>query len=86
MPQPSFYRPDASLAPIPATRSVFAVLLPISLSVFISFLALGVIMPVLPLHIHNALGMSNLVVGIAAGAQFAAALLSRAWAGGIVDA
>ena len=47
--------------------------------------SVGVVMPVLPLHINEALGMSSLVVGIVAGAPFVAALLTRPWAGGIVD-
>ncbi len=66
-------------------RSVFAVLLPITFAVFLGFLAIGMVLPVLPLHIHGTLGMGTWVVGIAAGAQFAAALLSRAWAGAMAD-
>jgi hypothetical protein len=38
-------------------------------------------LPVLPLHLHFTLGLSPVIVGVAVGAQFAAALLSRAWAG-----
>jgi MFS family permease len=59
-------------------------MLPITLAVFVGFLTIG--LPVLPLHLHYTLGMSPVVVGIAVGAQFAAALLSRAWAGGLADA
>lgn len=66
-------------------RGVFAALLPITFAVFVGFLAIGMVLPVLPLHINGTLGMSTLVVGIAAGTQFAAALLSRAWAGGMAD-
>ena len=68
----------------PAAR-VFLRLLPITLAVFISFLSIGLPLPVLPLHIHNALEMSTLVVGLVIGIQFAAALLSRAWAGNLAD-
>jgi MFS family permease len=60
-------------------------MLPISLAVFVGFLTIGLPLPVLPLHLHYTLGMSPLVVGIAIGSQFAAALLSRAWAGGLAD-
>ena len=85
MTQPVSSQSAAGLTSANPPRSVFAVLLPITLAVFIGFLALGVVLPVLPLHIHGELGMSTLVVGTVAGAQFAAALLSRAWAGGIAD-
>jgi hypothetical protein len=61
-------------------------MLPITLAVFVGFLTIGLPLPVLPLHLHYTLGMSPVVVGIAVGAQFAAALLSRAWAGGTHEA
>ena len=60
-------------------------MLPITLAVFVGFLTIGLPLPVLPLHLHYTLGMSPRVVGIAIGSQFAAALLSRAWAGGLAD-
>jgi MFS family permease len=60
-------------------------MLPIALAVFVGFLTIGLPLPVLPLHLHYTLGLSPVVVGIVIGAQFAAALLSRAWAGGFAD-
>jgi MFS family permease len=60
-------------------------MLPITLAVFVGFLTIGLPLPVLPLHLHYTLGLSPVVVGIAVGAQFVAALLSRAWAGGLAD-
>jgi hypothetical protein len=48
-------------------------MLPITPAVFVGFLAIGLPLPVLPLHLHYTLGMSPLVVGIAIGSQFAAA-------------
>ncbi|MCP1455976.1 arabinose transporter [Pseudomonas kilonensis] len=60
-------------------------LLPLTLTVFIGFLTLGMQLPVLPLHLHDTLGMGTLVIGLVVGAQFAAALLSRAWAGNFAD-
>src|SRR5580704_9672924 len=42
-------------------------------------------MPVLPLHVHQGLGLGAFVVGLVAGAQFAASLLSRFWAGHFAD-
>jgi MFS family permease len=60
-------------------------MLPITLAVFVGFLTIGLPLPVLPLHLHYTLGLNPVVVGLAIGAQFAAALLSRAWAGGLAD-
>ncbi|PJH85880.1 MULTISPECIES: arabinose transporter [Pseudomonas] len=76
----------ASLAP-QASADVKPVLklLPLMLTVFIGFLTLGMQLPVLPLHLHDTLGMGTLVIGLVVGAQFAAALLSRAWAGNFAD-
>ena len=60
-------------------------MLPIALAVFVGFLTIGLPLPVLPLHLHFTLGLSPVIVGVAVGAQFVAALLSRAWAGGFAD-
>jgi len=60
-------------------------MLPITLAVFVGFLIIGMQLPVLPLHLNQTLGMDTLVVGVVIGAQFAAALLSRAWAGNFAD-
>src|SRR5213596_1007337 len=60
-------------------------LLPIMGAVFISFLIIGLAMPVLPLHVHQGLGLGTFVVGLVAGSQFAAALVSRMWAGRHAD-
>jgi len=69
----------------PPAVNVFLKLLPITLAVFIGFLTIGMQMPVLPLHLHETLGMGTLVVGLVVGAQFVAALLSRSWAGNFAD-
>lgn len=58
-----------------------ASLLPIMSAVFIAFLVIGLAIPVLPLHVHEGLGQSTFLVGLVAGSQFAAAILSRVWAG-----
>jgi MFS family permease len=42
-------------------------------------------LPVLPLHVHQDLGLSTFVVGLVAGSQFVAALLSRVWSGHYAD-
>ncbi|WP_039787615.1 arabinose transporter [Herbaspirillum huttiense] len=65
--------------------AVFFKLAPLTLAVFIAFLTIGLQLPVLPLHLKEALGMNATVVGVVVGAQFAAALLSRAWAGNVAD-
>jgi len=77
--------PHASPSHTPPAVNVFLKLLPITLAVFIGFLTIGLPLPVLPLHLHDALGMGTLVVGLVIGTQFAAALLSRAWAGHVAD-
>ncbi len=71
-----------SAAPV---ARVFRALLPITLAVFTGFLSIGMQMPVLPLHLHDTLGMGTLVVGLVIGSQFVAALLSRSWAGNFAD-
>jgi MFS family permease len=60
-------------------------LLPIMGAVFVAFLVIGMAMPVLPLHVHQGLGLGTFVVGLIAGSQFAAAILSRVWAGRQTD-
>ncbi|NWA08717.1 arabinose transporter [Pseudomonas gingeri] len=75
-------QPSASAT---ANPGVFLKLLPITLAIFIGFLVIGMQLPVLPLHLHDTLGMGTLVVGLVVGSQFAAALLSRAWAGNFAD-
>ena len=61
-------------------------LLPIMGVVFVAFLVIGAAMPVLPLHVHDGLGFGTFMVGLVAGSQFAASLISRPWAGHFSDA
>ena len=61
-----------------------ALLAPMAL-VFMVFGMTGFAMPVLPLHVHHTLGMSTFVVGLVAGSQFAASLVSRLWSGHLCD-
>jgi hypothetical protein len=74
-----------SAPPRAAAPPVFAALLPIIAVVFIAFLVIGLALPVLPLHVHQGLGLGAFVVGLVAGTQFAASLLSRFWAGHYAD-
>ena len=60
-------------------------LLPIMGVVLIAFLVIGLALPVLPLHVHDGLGLSTFVVGLVTGSQFGASLISRVWAGQYSD-
>ncbi len=60
-------------------------LIPIMMIVFSAFLIIGMAMPVLPLHVHEGLGLGATAVGIVAGSQFAASLLSRITSGQFSD-
>ena len=66
-------------------RSVNSALLPIMSVVFIGFLIIGMALPVLPLHVHQNLGLNTFVVGLITGSQFVAALISRIWSGHYAD-
>lgn len=54
-------------------------------AIFLSYVVIGIAIPVLPLHIHNGLGLSTLTVGIVVGCQFMATLASRVWSGRGID-
>ena len=60
-------------------------LVPIVGVVFVAFLVTGLALPVLPLHIRGGLGLGTFIVGLVAGAQFGAALLSRFASGNYAD-
>src|SRR3954469_26023549 len=68
-----------------APRSVVGALAPIMVVVLVAYLIIGLAMPVLPLYVHQELGLSTFMVGVAAGVEFAAALASRFWAGRYAD-
>src|SRR3954464_7175054 len=70
--------------PVPA-RSVMTTLLPIMAVVLVGFLVIGLALPVLPLHVHQGLGLGTFVVGLVTGSQFAASLVSRVWSGHFAD-
>jgi len=53
--------------------------------VFIVFLVMGILMPVLPLYVNQGLGFGAFMVGIVEGSRFACSLLSRLWSGDYTD-
>jgi len=76
---------SATLLSRPAASPVAVVLLPIMAAVSIGFLVIGLALPVLPLHVHQGLGLSTFFVGLVTGSQFVASLGSRVWAGQFSD-
>ncbi len=66
-------------------RSLLVALLPAMSAVLAGFLVIGAALPVLPLHVHQDLGFGSFVVGLVAGSQFAASVVSRVWAGSHAD-
>ena len=60
-------------------------LLPIMGVVLVAFLVIGLALPVLPLHVHQGLGLSTFVVGLVTGSKFAASIVSRVWSGHYAD-
>jgi len=74
---------------MPAHRStdssVLVTLMPVICAVLVGFIIIGIALPVLPLHVENDLGYGPFIVGLVAGAQFAASLISRIWSGTFSD-
>lgn len=68
-----------------SSPSVFLTLMPIMAVVLLAFTVIGLALPVLPLHVHQGLGLGTFVVGLVTGSQFAASLVSRVWAGHFAD-
>lgn len=64
---------------------VVSALMPVMAAVLVGFIIIGVALPVLPLHVKNDLGFGTFIVGLVAGAQFAASLISRVWSGSYSD-
>jgi MFS family permease len=77
-----------SSAPASPSHSLFAAfvpLLPLTLTVLLGYFAMGMAMPVVPLHVHGALGYSTVMVGVVMGSQFASSFFARMWAGHVAD-
>lgn len=78
---PSPAAPEHAIAPASETTPLWKLLAPICAIVFLEFLAIGLPLPVLPVHVHGTLGFGSWVVGLAMGAQSFATLLTRHGAG-----
>src|SRR3954468_2199192 len=84
-PRPKAVLPERAPASKASPNRSIAALLPIMGVVLITFLVIGLALPVLPLHVHQGLGLSTFVVGLVTGSQFVASLISRIWSGHYAD-
>lgn len=71
--------------PSSSTTVILTTLWPIMAAVLAGFLTIGLALPVLPLHVRDDLGYGTFMIGLVAGSQFAASLVSRIWAGAFSD-
>jgi len=67
------------------SKGIVLLLAPMMFAQMVSFLVIGLALPVLPLHVHDRLGLSAFVVGLVGGSQFAVSLVTRIWSGQFAD-
>ena len=83
-------QPDSPLMPVqpPSSSSSLSVtlqILSIVFYTFVAFICIGLPIAVLPGYVHDQLGFSAVIAGLAIASQYLATLLSRPFAGRLVD-
>lgn len=76
---------DASPDQAKSYRRATLSLVALTVSIFLTFMTIGLPLPVVPLYVGHVLLFGNVVVGFAVGIQFLATVLTRGYAGQEVD-